>query len=86
MFNAAVWLAIPTFIFAIVIMWESMNSMLSGKSISDFLSFFLLGLALAFYTGAIMFSLLFAFLWVILEFAILLSLIWILVNIWREGL
>ena len=86
MVNQAIWLAMPTLIFSIVIMWESIVSMLFRKSISDFLSFFLLSVVLALYTGAIVFELFFNSIWMALESAILLNLIWVFVNIWREDL
>lgn len=86
MFNQVMWLAIPTFIFSIIIMWESFQSMIHGKSIKNFLPFFCLTLALSFYAGAISFELFFNSLWAILESAILLSLVWIFINIWRNRL
>lgn len=86
MFSLAMWLALPTFVFSIVIMWGSFQSMFSGKSIRGFLPFFFLGFVLSFYTGAIVFELFYDSLWVVLESSILASLIWILVNIRRENL
>lgn len=85
MLNPVLWLAIPTFVFSLVIMWESVNSMLEGKSIRDFFAFFALSVALSIYTGAIILELFFEFLWMGLESLVLVSLIWILVDIWREA-
>lgn len=86
MLNTALLLAITTMAFSVIVLWVTIHNMLSGKSIKNFLPFFLLGIILSFYAGAIMFELFFSSIWVVLESMILLSLVWIFINIWRQSL
>lgn len=84
MFNPILWLAFPTFLFSIVIMWISMRAILSENSIRDFLSFFFLSITLIFYAGAIVFEMFYEKLWLVFEFFILISLVWISIDIRRK--
>jgi len=83
---AAIGLAATALVFSLVILWTSISSMLDGKSIGKFLSFFFLGIVLSYYGAVILFELFFDWAWVVVESAILLCLVWVFVDIWREHL
>jgi hypothetical protein len=78
-------LVVITFLFSGIILWVSLENMISKKSISSFLPFFFLGLVLSFYAATIAFELFFTSVWALLESSVLLSLVWIFINIWRNN-
>lgn len=86
MANEVLPMVVMVFLFSGIILWASMRSMISKKSISSFLPFFFLGFVLSFFAVSMAFELFLTSVWILLESSILLCIIWILINIWRESL
>ena len=78
-------LGLTSILFSGIILWISAHSMLSKKSIQDFLPFFFIGVTLSFYAGFLLFEYFYNWLWSLVEFAILVNLVWIFINLWRNS-
>lgn len=86
MFDMSFILIIFSFGFSVILLWQSVRSMLSGRSIIDFLPFFILGFAISFYTAALIFMSEFDYISWIFHYVVFVTLVWIFINFWRDGL